>query len=171
METFFHEFGFRISILFKIDGRQKIDPVWISGTLNFALDLMSLFVTGKGPFLSQERLQLGKDSSILGKDPFPGKILSQNWWILSQFATGKGPFLSQLQTGKAWKGERKGKDLEQPIFLTPKTYFTSFQSLKCPNFKNITFKILEVSPCDSSARQHKRFSPNEGGSGRIGYAA
>ena len=108
METFFHEFGFRISILFKIDGRQKIDPVWISGTLNFALDLMSLFVTGKGPFLSQERLQLGKDSSILGKDPFPGKILSQNWWILSQFATGKGPFLSQLQTGKAWKGERKG---------------------------------------------------------------
>ena len=107
METFFHEFGFRISILFKIDGRQKIDPVWISGTLNFALDLMSLFVTGKGPFLSQERLQLGKDSSILGKDPFPGKILSQNWWILSQFATGKGPFLSQLQTGKAWKGERK----------------------------------------------------------------
>ena len=107
METFFHEFGFRISILFKIDGRQKINPVWISGTLNFALDLMSLFVTGKGPFLSQERLQLGKDSSILGKDPFPGKILSQNWWILSQFATGKGPFLSQLQTGKAWKGERK----------------------------------------------------------------
>ena len=146
METFFHEFGFRISILFKIDGRQKIDPVWISGNLNFALDLMSLFVTGKGPFLSQERLQLGKDSSILGKDPFPGKILSQNWWILSHFATGKGPFLSQLKTGKAWKGERKGKHLELPkntvvtdqfkkrnknhlIFLHPSvhTYFLTFK--------------------------------------------
>ena len=56
--------------------------------------------TGKGPFLSQESLQLGKDSSILGK-----------------VATGKGPFLSQerttLQLGKdssIWESLERGKE-------------------------------------------------------------
>ena len=67
------------------------------------------FVTGKGPFLSQESLQLGKDSSILGK-----------------VATGKGPFLSQerttLQLGKdssILESSKRGK--ERKAFRSPKS--------------------------------------------------
>ena len=63
--------------------------------------------TGKGPFLSQERLrnwersfpfpgklplQLGKVSAIFGTAPFPGK---DPFLEKEKFATGKGPFLSQ----------------------------------------------------------------------------
>ena len=54
---------------------------------------------------------------------------------------------------------------------TTETCYTSFLSLKHPDFKNVIFKILEVSPCDSPAKQHSRFGPNQGGSGRIGCAA
>ena len=68
--------------------------------------------TGKGPFLSQERLQLGKVSAILGKLQL-GKVSS----ILGKVATGKGPFLSQerttLQLGKdssIWESLEMGKE-------------------------------------------------------------
>ena len=73
--------------------------------------------TGKGPFLSQERLQLGKVSAILGKLQlgkvsvilgkerilsFPRKGVVCNWERFHQF-------------GKGSKGERKGKDSYPPF--------------------------------------------------------
>ena len=44
---------------------------------------------------------------------------------------------------------------------TTETCYTSFLSLKRPDFKNVIFKILEVSPCDSPAKQHSPFGPNQ----------
>ena len=47
------------------------------------------------------------------------------------------------------------KGLQVELEATEKCY-TSFLSLKHPDFKNVIFKILEISLCDSLARQHSR---------------
>ena len=82
-----------------------------------------------------------------------------------------------------WLFHVSGRGNHQDVLYTPdykglqvelettETCYTSFLSLKRPDFKNVIFKILEVSPCNSPAKQHSPFSPNQGGSGRIGCAA
>ena len=62
----------------------------------------------------------------------------------------------------------KGLQLE---LETTETCYTSFLSLKHPDFKNVIFKILEISLCDSPARQHSRFGLIHPDLGRMGCAA
>ena len=87
---------------------------------------------------------------------------TQKTRVTIKFLVKKSDLCSKLLNFRTDTPDYKGLQVE---LETTETCYTSFLSLKRPDFKNVIFKILEVSPCDSPAKQHSPFGPNQGGSG------